>query len=89
MSALAQDLRYALRVLREGMLLVAMGVAVGVPVSLAGGRLLRGFLFGLTSTDPVSLIAVALLLGIVGALATLTPALRAAKVDPMVALRYE
>ncbi|HXW93645.1 MAG TPA: FtsX-like permease family protein, partial [Terriglobales bacterium] len=76
-------------VLREGMLLVGVGLLVGVPVSLASGRVLRGFLFGLKSTDPVSLIAVGLLLGIVAVLATLIPARRAAKVDPMVALRYE
>lgn len=76
-------------VLREGMLLVAVGLVVGIPLALAGSRVLQGFLFGLKSTDPLSLIAVVLLLGIVAALAGLIPARRAAKVDPMVALRYE
>ena len=76
-------------VLREGMLLVAVGLAVGIPLALAGSRVLQGFLFGLKSTDPLSLIAVVLLLGIVAVLAGLIPARRAAKVDPMVALRYE
>ena len=76
-------------VLREGMLLVAVGLAVGIPVALAASRVLRGFLFGLKSTDPLSLIAVVLLLGFVAALAGLIPARRAARVDPMVALRYE
>ncbi len=76
-------------ILREGMLLVAVGLAVGIPLALAGSRVLQGFLFGLKSTDPLSLIAVVLLLGIVAALAGLVPARRAAKVDPMVALRYE
>jgi putative ABC transport system permease protein len=76
-------------VLGEGMLLVAVGLVVGIPLALAGSRVLQGFLFGLKSTDPLSLIAVVLLLGIVAALAGLIPARRAAKVDPMVALRYE
>jgi predicted permease len=76
-------------ILREGMLLVAVGLVVGIPLALAGSRVLQGFLFGLKSTDPLSLVAVVLLLGIVAALAGLIPARRAAKVDPMVALRYE
>jgi predicted permease len=76
-------------VLREGMLLVAIGLAVGVPLALVSARALQTFLFGLKSTDPLSLIAVILLLGVVGALAGFIPARRAAKVDPMVALRYE
>jgi predicted permease len=76
-------------VLREGMLLVTTGVVIGIPLSLAGSRLLQGFLFGLKATDPFSLITVILLLGMVAALAALVPALRAAKVDPLVALRSE
>jgi predicted permease len=76
-------------VLRESMLLVAMGLGIGIPLSLASSRLLSSFLFGLKATDPLSLIAVILLLGIVAALASSIPARRAAKVDPMVALRYE
>jgi len=75
--------------LREGMLLVTTGVVIGIPLSLAGSRLLQGFLFGLKATDPFSLITVILLLGMVAALAALVPALRAAKVDPLVALRSE
>ena len=76
-------------VLRESMLLVTIGLAIGIPLSLASSRLLRSFLFGLTANDPLSLIAVILLLGVVAALAASIPARRAAKVDPMVALRYE
>jgi predicted permease len=76
-------------VLGEGMLLVAVGLAAGIPLALAGSRVLEGFLFGLKSTDPLSLVSVVLLLGVVAALAGLIPARRAAKVDPMVALRYE
>lgn len=76
-------------VLREGMLLVAIGLLVGIPLALASTRLLQSFLFGLKSTDPVSLIAVVLLLGMVAAVAGFIPARRASKIDPMVALRYE
>jgi len=76
-------------VLREGMLLVTVGLAIGIPLALASGSVLHSFLFGLRSTDPLSLTAVVLLLGTVAALAGFIPARRAAKVDPMVALRYE
>jgi predicted permease len=76
-------------VLGEGMLLVTAGLVIGVPLSLASGRLLHSFLFGLKTTDPLPLLTVILLLGMVAALAAFIPARRAAKVDPMVALRYE
>ena len=76
-------------VLREALLLVAAGIVVGIPVALASGRVLHTFLFELSSTDPVSLIAVVSLLGVVAATAGFIPARRAAKVEPMVALRNE
>jgi predicted permease len=76
-------------VLREGMLLVTIGLVTGIPLALASSRILQGFLFGLNSSDPLSLIAVVLLLGIVAAFAGFIPARRASNVDPMVALRYE
>ena len=76
-------------VFREGMLLVALGLLAGVPLSLAGSRVLKSFLFGLTGTDQVSMGLVIVLLGIVASIAEFIPARRATKVDPMVALRYE
>jgi ABC-type antimicrobial peptide transport system permease subunit len=76
-------------VLREGMVLVAIGLAVGIPLALAATRLLNSFLFGLNSTDPLSLIAVVLVLGMVAAIAGFIPARRASRINPMVALRYE
>jgi predicted permease len=76
-------------VLREGMLLVTIGLAIGIPLSLASGTLLRSFLFGLNATDPLSLIAVIFLLGVVAALAALIPARRASKIEPMIALRCD
>ncbi len=76
-------------VLREGLLLVAIGLVAGIPLALASSRLLHSFLFEMKSTDPLSLGVVVLLLGMVAAFAGLIPARRAARVDPMVALRYE
>ncbi|MBV9436308.1 MAG: ABC transporter permease [Acidobacteria bacterium] len=76
-------------VLREAMLLVAFGLACGIPLSLAGSRVLQSFLFGLKNTDPLSLLGGIAILSLVAALAGYVPARRAAKVDPMVALRYE
>ena len=76
-------------VLREALLLVAAGIVVGIPVALASGRLLRTFLFELSSADPLSLIAVVLMLGVVAAAATFIPARRASRIEPMVALRNE
>ena len=76
-------------VLREGMLLVGIGLVVGIPLSLAGTRVLHTFLFGLKGVDPVSLLGVIVILGIVATIAGFIPARRATKVDPIVALRYE
>jgi putative ABC transport system permease protein len=68
---------------------VLIGLAVGVPVSLAATRLLRSQLFGVQAADPLSYVAVALLLGTVALAACYLPARRAAAVDPMQALRQE
>jgi predicted permease len=76
-------------ILNEALLLLGVGIMLGVPVSLASSRVLRTFLFEVKSTDPLSMGAVVLMLAIVAALAGFVPARRAAKVDPMVALRYE
>ena len=76
-------------VLREGLVLVTAGIVIGIPISLASSRVLRSFLFEMRSTDPLSLTAVVFMLGAVAAFASFIPARRAAKVDPMVALRYE
>lgn len=76
-------------VLREAMLLVVLGLMVGIPFSLLSTRLLHSYLFGLKGTDPLTLLVVVFLLGIVAAFAGFIPARRAAAVDPIVALRYE
>ena len=76
-------------VMREIILLIAIGIAVGVPVTLAGGRLVAKMLFGLHAADPYNLIAAVVALLIAGLLAGYLPARRASRVDPMVALRCE
>ena len=74
-------------VLREGALLVGAGIALGVPLALAVGRTLRGLLYGVGTTDMVSLIAAPAMLGLVGLFAAFLPARRASRVDPATTLR--
>jgi predicted permease len=69
--------------------LIAVGVAIGILVSLLTARLLAGFLFGLTATDPSTLIAVAVSVLALGTLAAYVPARRAAKLDPCRIFREE
>jgi ABC-type antimicrobial peptide transport system permease subunit len=76
-------------ILRRAFVLVVTGLAVGLPASLAAGRLLRAFLYGVKPTDGWTYIAVAIALLGLSLGAALLPARRATKVDPMVALRYE
>jgi len=72
-----------------GLKLAAMGVIVGIALSLALTRVLASFLFGVTATDPPTYAAVAVTLIAIALMASYIPARRATKVDPMVALRYE
>jgi len=76
-------------ILGEGMRMAAIGVAIGLAGALALTRLMSGFLYGVTPSDPVTLAAVALLLTGVAAGACYLPARRATRVDPIVALHYE
>jgi predicted permease len=76
-------------VLKETFLLVFVGLAVGIPMALGAATLVSKQLFGLKPTDPVTLIAAAVVLTVVAVLAGYLPARRASRVDPLVALRYE
>ena len=76
-------------VLREALVLVGTGVAIGVPLSLALARSVTSLLYGLKPTDSLTISAAVLLLFAVAAIASYLPARRASRVDPMVALRYE
>jgi putative ABC transport system permease protein len=85
----AQDADVLRLVMHRGMLLTGTGLAIGFVAALALGRVLAGLLYGITPTDPVTLLTVALFLAAVALVATYLPARRAARLDPMVALRAE
>jgi predicted permease len=88
--ALGASTRDILRmVLRQSLMLIAVGVAIGLAGAVAVTRVLTNFLFGVKPTDLATFAAVSMVLVIVALIATYLPALRATKVDPMVALRYE
>ena len=76
-------------VLRRALLLVGLGLAIGVPVALMAGRLMRSQLYGVRTYDPLTLAVAILLLSFFAALAGFIPARRAASIEPMTALRIE
>lgn len=85
----AQRTQVLALVLRKGAILTTIGVGLGLSGAAAGTRVLQGMLFGITPLDPATFTAVALLFGLVATVASYVPALRATKVDPIVALRGE
>jgi len=88
--ALGAQPREVLRlVLRQGLYLVSIGLAVGLFGALALRGLIKGLLFQVQASDPATLVSVAVVLVVVALLACWIPARRATKVDPLVALRYE
>jgi putative ABC transport system permease protein len=76
-------------VVGQGMGLAVAGVGIGVAASLALTRVMESLLYGVSATDPVTYVVISLVLGVVAVMASVIPARRASKVDPMVALRYE
>jgi putative ABC transport system permease protein len=76
-------------IIKQGMILGGGGVIIGLIVSFAMTRVLASQLYGITSTDPWIFAAISLLLILIAVIACYIPALRATKVDPMVAVRYE
>jgi putative ABC transport system permease protein len=76
-------------IIGEGMKLAVVGCAIGLATSLALTRVMQALLFGVSATDPLPIVASGFLLLAVALLACWLPARRAARVDPMMALRYE
>jgi putative ABC transport system permease protein len=66
-----------------------VGIAIGLGLAIAVGRLMKSFLYGVSPTDPLTLTAVPILLALVALAATYVPARRAVRVDPMSSLRAE
>jgi putative ABC transport system permease protein len=76
-------------VLRRGVALSAIGLGIGLPISLALARLLESLLFGVSATDLLTFGGITALLTAIALLSCYLPARRATQVDPLVALRYE
>ena len=76
-------------ILRESLLISAVGIAVGVPLAIGGAHLMRSMLFGVLPGDLLSFAGALLGVTLVAVLASAIPARRAASVDPIIALRYE
>jgi putative ABC transport system permease protein len=89
MSLGADSGRVQRMVLAEGGVLLVYGLVLGVAGALIGTRLIRGLLFGVAPNDPLTLAAVAVMMVLVGVAACWLPALRAAKIDPAVAIRRQ
>ncbi|HMG85465.1 MAG TPA: ABC transporter permease [Terracidiphilus sp.] len=76
-------------VLREALVLLGIGVALGIPMSLAASRAIKSGLFGVNPADPITLIAAVAIVSACMLFGSYMPARRATKINPMVALRYE
>jgi ABC-type antimicrobial peptide transport system permease subunit len=76
-------------IIRHGLVLVLAGVALGVAGAFAATRFLATLLFGITPTDTLTFVVVSAIFFLIAMFASLIPARRATKVDPLIALRYE
>jgi putative ABC transport system permease protein len=85
----AQPRRLQAMIVGQGMRLLGLGLALGIALSLAVTGLMASILYGVRATDPLTFIAVAVLLGATAFVASFIPARRAARVDPLTALRSE
>ena len=76
-------------VLRSGLLLAVVGLGAGMLLFLAAGRIVESLLYGVSPRDPITLIGASLLVALIALVASYAPARRAARIDPIVALRTE
>jgi predicted permease len=76
-------------VMREVMVLLAIGLGIGIPAAIGAGRFISTQLYGVPANDPWTAVSTVVLLGVVSAAAGLIPAHRASRIDPIMALRYE
>jgi predicted permease len=81
--------RILMMVVRQGLAVAVVGVAVGLAAAFGLTRLMRKLLFGIEATDPLTFAAIALLLALIALVASYVPARRASRIDPMVSLRSE
>jgi putative ABC transport system permease protein len=88
--ALGAERRNVVRlVIRQALVIVSIGIVIGLAGAFALTRVLSSLLFGISATDRITFAALSILLGAIALLASYLPARRAAKVDPIIALRYE
>lgn len=85
----AQPAQVVRLVVRQGMLVALAGLGAGLVGALAAGRLMTGLLFGVSPYDVATLVSVSAVIGIATLVANWIPALRAARIDPLAALRSE
>jgi ABC-type antimicrobial peptide transport system permease subunit len=85
----AEPGRMIAMVVRDAMIVTAIGLAIGLPFALVSGKALRAFLFGVQPGDAATLSASCVVLTTVALLAAYVPARRASRIDPIVALREE
>ena len=76
-------------VVSEGLRTVTIGIVVGIALSLAAGKLVASLLYGISPRDPAVMIGAAMILAVIGIAASIIPAMRAARVDPMTTLRVD
>ena len=87
MSLGADSGRVERMILKEGGVLLLLGLASGIAAAILSARVIRGLLFGVEPHDPATMITVAAVMGIIGLVACWIPALRAARIDPAVTMR--
>jgi putative ABC transport system permease protein len=87
MSLGADSVRVQGMILREGAVVLAMGLAIGVGGAFSGANVIRGLLFGVGPHDPITMVVVGALMATIGIVACWIPARRAARIDPAIAMR--